>query len=310
MTAISKLKTIVLSIAIIASGYAATITLDGYLKAVKPELPTDYIDADPAFDVAEMRGFALGLDGLIADWYWMRSLQYLGAKIATKEGFINIDDLREFNLRLLYPYLNSATDLDPQFMAAYSFGAIVLPAINPEQAIAIAKKGIANNPGDWQLYQHLGYIYWKLKRYTEAAETYERGSLVAGAPPFMKMMSAAMKTEGGSRNNARAIYRQMLESTDENIQNTAALRLKQIAALDEIEAINTALVKLKEANGRCADDLNEIHPQLAKVTLPDSPGFRINKAGQLVDPTDAAYLFDADTCTVRLDPKKTGIPFR
>ncbi len=310
MIATSKLKNILLPLVIIASGFAATTSLDGYLKRAIPELPADYADGDPTFDIAKMRGFTLGLDGLIADWYWMRSLQYLGGKIAAKEGFINIDDLREFNLRLLYPYLNSATDLDPQFMAAYSFGAIVLPAIDAEKAIAIAKKGIANNPADWQLYQHLGYIYWKLKRYDEASETYEQGSLVTGAPPFMKMMSAAMKTEGGSRNNARAIYRQMLESTDENIQNTAALRLKQIAALDEIEAINNALVKFKETSGRCTDVLSEIHPQLAKITLPDAHDFRINKANQLVDPTDAPYLFDVNTCAVQLDPKKTGIPFR
>lgn len=310
MIAPAKLKNLLLPLVAIVFGFGTTTALDGYLKNVKPELPTDYIDADPTVDVAKMRGFTLGMDGLIADWYWMRSLQYLGGKISTKEGFINIDDLREFNLRLLYPYLNSATDLDPQFMAAYSFGAIVLPAINEEQAIAIAKKGIANNPADWQLYQHLGYIYWKLKRYDKAAETYGQGALVAGAPPFMRMMSAAMKTEGGSRNNARAIYRQMLESTDENIQNTAAVRLKQIAALDEIEAINNTLVKFKETNGRCADDLREILPLLVKVTMPDGHDFRINNANQLVDPTDAPYLFDADSCSVKLDPKKTGIPYQ
>lgn len=304
------LKKIFLPLAVIACGFAATTVLDGNVKSAKPELPADYIDADPTFDVAKMRGFTLGLDGLIADWYWMRSLQYLGGKIATKEGFINIEDLREFNLRLLYPYLNSATDLDPQFMAAYSFGAIVLPAIDADQAIAIAKKGIANNPADWQLYQHLGYIYWKLKRYNEAAETYEQGALVAGAPPFMKMMSAAMKTEGGSRNNARSIYKQMLESTDENIQTTAKVRLEQIAALDEIEAINNTLAKFKETNGRCANSLSEILPQLAKIDLPDANEFRINNANQLVDPTDAPYLFDANACTVKLDPKKTGIPFQ
>lgn len=310
MIAPAKLKNLLPALVAIALGFTATTALDAYLKNVKPDLPADYIDADPTVDVSKMRGFTLGMDGLIADWYWMRSLQYLGGKISTKEGFINIDDLREFNIRLLYPYLNSATDLDPQFMAVYSFGAIVLPAINEEQAIAIAKKGIANNPSDWQMYQHLGYIYWKLKRYSEAAAAYEQGASVAGAPPFMKMMSAAMKTEGGSRNNARAIYLQMLESTDENIQNTAALRLKQIAAIDEIEAINATLVKFKETNGRCADDLREIHPLLAKLTLPDGHEFRIDKTNQLVDPTDAPYLFDGNSCSIKLDPKKTGIPFR
>lgn len=305
----SKLKQIFLPLVVIACGFFATTTLDGHLKKVRPELPAEYIDADPTLDIAKMCGFTLGLDGLIADWYWMRSLQYLGGKISNKEGFINIEDLREFNLRLLYPYLNSATTLDPQFMAAYSFGAIVLPAIDAEQAIAIAKKGIANNPTEWQLYQHLGYIYWKLKRYDEAANTYEQGSLVVGSPPFMQMMSAAMKTEGGSRNNARTIYKQMIESSDENIQNTAKLRLQQIAALDEIEAINDTLVKFKDTNGRCVSSLTEIYAQLMKVKLPDGKDFRINSANQLVDPTDAPYFFDASNCSVQLDRKKTSIPF-
>ncbi len=308
--AASKLKTIFLPLALLACGFAATTTLDGHLGRLRPELPTAYLDADPTLDAAKFHGFALGMDGLVADWYWMRSLQYLGGKIATKEGNINVDDLREFDLRLLYPYLNSATDLDPQFMAAYSFGAIVLPAIDPEKAIAIAKKGIANNPAQWRLYQQLGYIYWRLKRYDEAAETYEQGSRFEGAPQFMQMMSAAMKTEGGSRNNARAIYRQMLESADENIQNIAKLRLKQIDALDEIEAINTTLAEFKNTNGRCSNSLSEIHNLLAKVSLSDGHDFRMNNANQLVDPTDAPYLFDGNACSVGLDPKKTGIPFR
>lgn len=299
-----------LSIVILVAAFAAAGTLDGYLKTAKPELPAEYMDADPALDAARLRGFTLGLDGLVADWYWMRSLQYLGGKIATKEGFINVDDLREFNLRLLYPYLNSATDLDPQFLAPYSFGAIVLPAVDQEKAIAIAKKGIENNPSEWRLFQQLGYIYWRLKRYDEAAEAYEQGSRVAGAPPFMKLMSAAMRTEGGSRNNARAIYQQMLESDDENIKNTAKIRLSQIAALDELEAINQTLAEFKSTNGRCANSLSEIHGLLANVKLPDNHDLRINGANQLVDPTDAPYLFDSSSCSAGLDPKKTAIPFR
>ena len=60
-----------------------------------------------------------------------------------------------------------------------------------------------------------GYIYWKQGKYERAAETYVNGSQINGAPPFMRMMSARMKTEGGSRDVAREMYKQILDEADD-----------------------------------------------------------------------------------------------
>jgi tetratricopeptide (TPR) repeat protein len=188
----TNLKSAVLPVAIIIAGFAVVVVLSGFLQNIRPQLPDDYEDRDLAINGSSLRGYTLGFEGLMADWYWMRSLQYIGDKILhSPDKDINVDDLRNLNPRLLYPYLNNATDLDPHFIEAYSYGAIVLPAIDPAKAIAIAEKGIANNPNEWRLYQHLGYIYWKLGKYENAAETYEKGSEIAGAPPFMKLTAAA-----------------------------------------------------------------------------------------------------------------------
>ena len=33
-----------------------------------------------------VRRLSLGFNGLVADWYWMRSLQYLGRKVLNRQG--------------------------------------------------------------------------------------------------------------------------------------------------------------------------------------------------------------------------------
>src|SRR5438034_5799937 len=101
-----------------AGGLAAVYPLENYLERKRPRAPVEWTDEDLAVSGGRMRGFLFGTEGLVADWYWIRSLQYIGDKlVAAKDEQINIEDLRPLNPRLLYPYLNTATNLDPQFLA-------------------------------------------------------------------------------------------------------------------------------------------------------------------------------------------------
>lgn len=300
-----------LPLALIAAGLAAAAWLGGYVERVRPELPAGYDDTDLSLNGSYLKGYALGFEGLMADWYWMRSLQYIGNKIVNaREETINIDDLRNLNPRLLYPLLDNATDLDPHFIAVYSYGAVVLPAIDPAKAIKITEKGIANNPNEWRLYQYLGYIYWKLKIYDKAAETYERGSQVPGAAPFMRLMAASMKNQGGSRATARVIYADMLNSDDPRIHETAEKRIAELDSFDEEDAINAALAEHRDRTGRCVGNLAEIVPALIHVKLPAGKDFGVDAAGHLIDPTGAPYLLDKENCRVKVDFEHSQLPLR
>ena len=301
---------LIISGAAIVLGFAAIFGLGNFLEKALVPFPEDFDNGDLAINGSRLKGFALGMEGLIADWYWVRSLQYIGDKmIKSGSDFQNIDDLSVLNPRLLYPYLETATDLDPHFIAAYSYGAIVLPAIDPTKAIAITEKGIANNPNEWRLYQHLGYIYWRIGNYEKAAATYEKGSEIADAAPFMKMMAASMLTEGGSRDTSRKIFQRMLDdSDDQNIRLTMTLHLNEIDSLDERAAIDAALADFRQKTGRCASSLNEIFPMLRGIRLPGERDFRIDAANRLVDPTDAPYLLDKENCRAALDLEHTKLP--
>ena len=302
-------KTII-AVVVIVFGFAAVFGLSNFLETNRPEMPVEYIDEDLALQGENLKGWSLGFEGLIADWYWVRSLQYMGEKISSsEEEVLDIGNLQSLNPRLLYPLLDNASTVDPKFMVIYSYGAVVLPAIDAKQAIEIAEKGIKNNPDEWRLYQHLGYIYWRMNDFEKASETYQKGSTIKNAPPFMKLMAARMKSEGGSRDIARDIYQQMFnEAEDSNTKENAQLRLLQLDSLDEQDAIRIALEKFKTKTERCVNNWKELLPSLQNVKLPNGKDFRIDKDGNLVDPSDAPYALLKGKCDVAPDTEKSKIP--
>lgn len=294
-----NLRQLILLFVAVGIGFAAVAALSDAAEQAKPQLPAGYEDSDLAVQGKRLKGYALGAEGLIADWYWILSLQYIGGKIV-RSGSADIDlgDLRGMNPRLLYPYLDNATDLDPKFFAAYSYGAVVLPAIDTRQAITLTEKGIANDPDQWRLYQYLGYIYWRTGDYQKASAVYEKGASLPGAPEFMYQMAAEMQTRGGSRETARAMYTQMLNgSEDEQSKRSAEIHLAQIDALDQIDAVNAALANYRSTAGRCPSRLSEIYPRLASSSVE----LKIDQKNDLVDPTGIPYSFDQTNCTIAID---------
>jgi tetratricopeptide (TPR) repeat protein len=297
----SRSRKTFISTVVILAGFALSVFLTGYAERKRPQMPAGYADEDLAFNGSQFKGFAFGAEGLMADWYWMNSLQYIGKKISTigLEN-LNLEDMTSLNPRLLYPYLNAATDLDPKFIAPYSYGATILPAIDSQQAVALTEKGIANNPSEWRLHQYLGYIYWRIGNYEKASEVYAKGSQVEGSPVFMRMMAARMKTEGGSRDIAREMYTQIRDQAeDERSRENAELRLLQIDSLDERDIITSALSEFRDTNKRCPSSWAELIPTIAKK--PEASRLlRIDRSNNIVDPSGAPYSLIQSSCTVEL----------
>lgn len=302
MSRLGKLKELLPFLCLIAAGMLSATLLTGYIERVRPAIPESFNDEDLSVQGSRLKGFSFGMEGLLADWYWMRGLQYVGEKvIGANLEVLDIENLKPLNPRLVEPYLRNSTDLDPHFMAPYFYGAIVLPSIEEQKAIELTQKGIVNNPDEWRLYQYLGYIYWKLGRYDEASKVYSRGARIPGAAKFLNLMAAAMQSKGGSRETAEAIYRQMYEEGDDNnIKYAALLRWQRLMALDEMEAINATLAEMKEKRGRCPGSPREIVPQLRGVKLPESRDFHFNRQGDLADPRGDAYRINAG-CKVELN---------
>jgi len=156
---------------------------------------------------------SIGFDGLMADIYWIRTLLYFGEKFDEQRAANHQFDARQ--LELLEPMLNITVELDPRYIAAYRFGAAFLPGINAESAVRFVERGIRNNPGEWRLYQDLGFVQWRRSRFREAAEAYARGSRLPGAPAWMRTMPALMLAKGGDRETAREMFLRLYEESDD-----------------------------------------------------------------------------------------------
>jgi tetratricopeptide (TPR) repeat protein len=276
---------------------AAGAGLTRWLELRRPPLPTDAapVSEDLYVSAHAARRLALGFNGLAADWYWMRALQYVGRKATAHEGDLQIDDLGPLKLRALAPLLEQATTLDPQFLAAYEYGAIVLPSVDDEAAVRLVEKGVRENPRAWRLHSYLGYIHWQRGRFREAAEAYSAGARVEGAPPWMTAMAAQMSTKGGSRETARAIYEVMLRTTDdEQMKLLAFRRLVQLQSLDEQDALRRLLNAQRERAGRCAADWRELAPTLRAARL------NLDASGSPLDPLGVPYKLLSGRCDVEL----------
>jgi tetratricopeptide (TPR) repeat protein len=243
-----------------------------------------------------LKRISLGFDGLLSDWYWMRSLQYVGRKVIDGKHH-QLDNLGSLQLNMLVPLLDNATTLDPQFMQPYEYAAVVLPDVDLKEAIRLTQKGIAANPTDWRLPQFLGYIYWQQGEFKTAADIYGHAAQLPYAPYWLAAMKAQMLAEGGSRDTARSIYNQMyLQSEEPLIREMAGKKLLQLQSLDERDLIRQIISNYSARIGHCPASFRDIAPALRETRL------RFDSAGVPVDPTDYPYQLTANGCDVALDP--------
>jgi tetratricopeptide (TPR) repeat protein len=247
---------------------------------------------------------SLGMEGLAADIYWIRTVQYFGGKLIDSNQPLSAAATANVRMDLLAPLLNVVVTLDPHHIPAYRFGAIFLPERDLPAAIALLERGIQENPNEWRLYQDLGYINWQAGNnatgderahfYAEAAQWYDKGGKVPGAMWWMRDLAGYMKIAGGSREAAYAIYSTYLNSDDENIRKQAMSRMKQLRALAEMDAINEVLARYKAQTGQCPTDLRQLATQLRAMKL------TLNDEQQPVDPEGVAYELRPEKCQVKL----------
>lgn len=290
------------ALCIIVFGMGCVVLLSRWLDGQRPA--PDKFSEEQLFPNAETaKRISPAFNGLMADWYWLRSLQYVGRKIINSHHSIQLDNLSSLNLKLLAPLLETSTTLDPQFLAPYEYAAVVLPAVDEAAAIRIARKGIAANPNAWRLYHDLGFIYWQQHDFKSASETYGKGAAVPGAPPWMAAMKGQLAVQGGSRDTAREIYERMYQETDDlNVKIMAGKRIVQIQSLNERDVIQRVLSEYSVRAKRCASSWLEVSDALRRAHL------RVETSGAPLDPTAAPYQLSKTGCDVELGPRSQVPP--
>jgi len=249
-----------------------------------------YVRSDTA-----LRRLAVAYQTLLADVYWIRTIQNFGGdRLAT--------DKRN-RYELLYPLLDITTTLDPRFMLAYRFGAIFLSEPfpggpgRPDQAVALLRKGLAADPSKWQYVHDIAFVYyWQLRDSATAARWFKRASEIPGAPNWLGPLAATMLIQGGDRASSRFLWRQLRDSAEQAwLRNVAERRLVQLDALDQIDRLEAAV----HAYDRTVGPVRLTWDLLVRAGV-----FR----GVPLDPTGVPYDLDPIRGRVTVSPRSELFP--
>jgi tetratricopeptide (TPR) repeat protein len=235
---------------------------------------------------------SLGYDGLLADIYWTRAVQYFGGR--------HYNGGTSYNL--LYPLLNLTTHLDPQLIVAYQFGASFLAppppngAGQPEKAVQLIDYGIQNNPNNWKLYYDLGFVYYmNLKDYGKAADAFERGSKLPNAHPFMRLFAAQMAQHAGEYDTATMLWSATYQnSQDKLIRANAVEHLRALRVDEDVTHLQQAVTHFGQRTGRLPLSIAELvrAERLPGIPVdPDGHPYKLTPEGrvQVIVPDDFPF---------------------
>jgi len=202
-----------------------------------------------------VRRLSPGLEDLMADIYWLRTVQYFGSQRVFAA---------EKNYDLIQPLIDITTTLDPRFELAYRYGAVFLAephpngAGQPREAVKLLERGGRANPTSWRIQQDLGFFhYFFLDEPQEAARILVEASKLPGAPIWLRTSAADFLQTGGERDTARRVWQHLFEESDGRMRDNALFNLRRLDALDAVDAHQQAVEAFRGRHGRLPESLTE-----------------------------------------------------
>lgn len=274
---------------ILALGMGGIVILQHRLEAKGTTAPI--AGEAPWIPSAEaLKRWSFGFEGLWADLYWVRTVQYYGRRLFRPGArFEHLNDL-----------LTLVTTLDPHFLAAYRFGAIFLAlppprgAGQPEHALALLDRGLAANPDEWRLLLDKGFVLlWDMREYARAADVFLQVSQHRHAPAWTRELAAAVSARAGRREIARRIWRDRLEHGETpHVRENARYQLLCLRAEEELESLREIILAFRKERGRWPSSWQEL--------IQDRKLKRIPR-----DPLGYPYRLDPETGEVGLSPESS-----
>ncbi|MFN8555386.1 MAG: hypothetical protein U0103_28300 [Candidatus Obscuribacterales bacterium] len=177
-------------------------------------------DLLPSPEAARLCSF--GFDAVIADFYWLLFMQYVGDHSSRA-----VDKYSKS-----YDYLNLITGLDANFGEAYYFAAFLIGSEmkKPQLAAELIDKGISANPRAWSIPFVAGinqYLY--ARNETKAASYYRIAANLPGAPEWLERQSKILEAKIPSMIKEINVWDSMYHnSTSPEIKHRAQNRLVEL----------------------------------------------------------------------------------
>jgi hypothetical protein len=204
----------------------------------------------PSPDYARL--WSLGFDAAVADYYWLRAIEIVGAE----SGAI------EQHGEVLADLIDVVTTVDPWVGHPYRFAAVWLTRDRDmiERGNRLLERGISYHPLDWRNRYHLGFNYfYYLDEQLRAADVLEGAIGLEGAPDYLAPLAARLRAKRAGLQVAAAFLVQMVESTEDEYK-----RAEYLKALDEIKTeemarfLDEARAEYWRRNGRDIEQVGDL----------------------------------------------------
>ena len=220
-----------------------------------------------------LRWMSMGYSGLVGDWLWMRSVLYYGRRAIDDENpyytFAEKRNTLEYEMRTvrrdapeflknrrsskalppglfafqsrglvedIYPLLDRVTTVDPHFIFPYIFGGlfVLMDTGDLDDAEALLKKGLRQNPDSWQIPFYLGWISWAYRGDPARSREYMIQAVgTPGCASFVYDLLGGVTREANQEAVTRSYLRGILESTDNpEIRKRIESVLKKLESAD------------------------------------------------------------------------------
>jgi len=234
-----------LLVVLLGTGIAAGALADRLLSRDPAAGARELIYLPPA---ETARLLSLGFNQVMADWYWVKGLQYFTDPVQSLNKYRNLADI-----------LDVVLGLDPDFEYAYKFGGVAIPYdtgrlhwANSERAIDLLQRGVQRFPQNWELHFHLGFYLLNFRNdLPSAGEQFATAARIPGAPSYLGRFASRIFAASGEVDRALVFAQTMLAgATDPAERRNLEERIQSIRLEGELRRLEEAARRFHQEHGR------------------------------------------------------------
>lgn len=210
--------------------FLGKVSLENYMGPGSPDVSVRRVvnhlsEGDPENATVMGIAVALGYEGVATDFLFLQLIQYFGDwKMRRGEKF-----------KKVYPVLRAMNEISPNFVPAYSLGALALEELGyVNEAIHILNQGIINNPRAFELYLYrdLTLRLFKTREYGKAIEGIKMALKLEDYPPILERILAYAYEKNGQIDEAILQWKRIYTSTqDPRIRDICRKHLERLEQL-------------------------------------------------------------------------------
>lgn len=198
--------------------------------------------------------FTAGLSSVIADFLWLRCVQYTGAEIKGDHDYAWLSQL-----------LNTVVRMDPYFKDAYRFGGMFLAALKADDSagLDLLQRGMVERPDAWDLPYEAGMIYLLNRR--DAPESQRMAAYYLGmsaatgkSPHIVAETASALQGKYNLDDIESEMWTSLKQSGDKVLRALAERKEKELQIRQNLRVLDDNAKRFMDEKGYPPLSLEEL----------------------------------------------------